>query len=107
MSVLGRCLIPDVDVNASSPLGSWDTEVVRRYIPRHRDLSWDGCHILSEDNSSQPCEAWVYDDTYYTSSRAIEWDLVCGRRWMGAVAKAAYMFGVFAGAVSLGSMADK
>ncbi|XP_026294275.1 organic cation transporter protein [Frankliniella occidentalis] len=104
-----RCLIPDVDVNASASLASsWDTEELRRWVPRREDGSWDGCHMLDPaTNASLPCESWVYDSTYYTSSRSIEWDLVCGRRWMGAVAQAAYMFGVFAGAVTLGSLADK
>ena len=36
-----------------------------------------------------------------------KWNLVCDRRWMGAVAQTSYMFGVFTGAVLLGSMADK
>lgn len=32
---------------------------------------------------------------------------MCGNRWRGAIAQSSYMFGVFIGAVSLGSMADK
>lgn len=33
--------------------------------------------------------------------------MVCDNRWMAAVAQSAYMFGVFTGAVVLGSLADK
>jgi hypothetical protein len=37
----------------------------------------------------------------------LQWDFVCDRRWMGAVSQSAYMLGVFAGAVTLGTLADK
>ncbi|XP_034253284.1 organic cation transporter protein [Thrips palmi] len=104
-----RCVIPDVDVNTTGTLASsWDSLAVREWVPRHEDGSWDGCHLYAENQTAKvACSEWIYDTTYYTSSRAIEWNLVCSRRWMGAVAQAAYMFGVFAGAVSLGSLADK
>lgn len=61
---------------------------------------FDGSDIVS-------CESYVYDPTYYVSSRTIEWDLVCDRRWMGALIQCAYMLGVFTGAVVLGGLADK
>lgn len=67
----------------------------------------DKCHYLDLDNVTQACDSWSYDTTYFKSSRGMEWNLVCSRRWMGAVAQATYMFGVFVGAVTLGSMADK
>ncbi|XP_014203835.1 organic cation transporter protein [Copidosoma floridanum] len=67
----------------------------------------DSCRYLDADNRTRACQAWIYDTSYYESSRAIEWNFVCSRRWMGAVAQSAYMFGVFVGAVTLGSMADK
>ncbi|KAK3925859.1 Organic cation transporter protein [Frankliniella fusca] len=103
-----RCLIPDVDNATATLASSWHTEDVRRWVPVREDGSWDGCHLLDPDtNASAACDQWVYDTTYYTSSRTIEWNMVCSRRWMAAVAQAAYMFGVFAGAVTLGSLADK
>lgn len=33
--------------------------------------------------------------------------MICDNRWMGCVAQSSYMFGVFTGAVVLGSLADK
>uniref|UniRef100_T1HI94 MFS domain-containing protein n=3 Tax=Rhodnius TaxID=13248 RepID=T1HI94_RHOPR len=60
-----------------------------------------------DTNSTTECEDWVYDYTYYKSTRAIDWDFVCGQRWMGAISQSAYMFGVFIGAVTLGALADK
>ncbi|XP_011497366.1 PREDICTED: organic cation transporter protein [Ceratosolen solmsi marchali] len=67
----------------------------------------DSCHYVDIKNQTHACTSWTYDTTYFQSSRAIEWNFVCSRRWMGAIAQSAYMFGVFAGAVTLGSMADK
>lgn len=71
-------------------------------------ISLDSCHYLDDvANVTRACDEWVYDTTYFQSSRGMEWNFVCSRRWMGAVAQSAYMFGVFAGAVTLGTMADK
>lgn len=78
------------------------------FIPKTPSGEWDSCSVfLNGTNSTARCDRWVYDDTYYPSSRAIEWNFVCDRRWMGAVAQSAYMFGVFTGAVFLGNAADK
>ncbi|XP_043663386.1 organic cation transporter protein [Vespula pensylvanica] len=67
----------------------------------------DTCNYLDEFNVTKKCESWTYDTEYFKSSRGMEWNFVCSRRWMGAMAQSAYMFGVFIGAVTLGSLADK
>ncbi|KAJ9584030.1 hypothetical protein L9F63_021634, partial [Diploptera punctata] len=99
-----RCLIPEEDDNSTL----WNNPDALSWIPRNKDGDLDSCHMVDKiTNSSVKCNQWVYDNTYYLSSRAIEWNLVCDKRWMGAVAQSAYMFGVFTGAVVLGSLADK
>lgn len=101
-----RCEVPGVDENGTVAL--WDSPEVLASIPLIRDGVLDSCHLIDPTtNSSVKCNKWVYDNTYYQSSRVIEWNLVCDKRWMGAVAQSAYMFDVFTGAVVLGSMADK
>ncbi|CAK9804073.1 Organic cation transporter protein [Anthophora plagiata] len=65
------------------------------------------CYYLDTNNVVKQCESWTYDTQYFQSSRAMEWNFVCSQRWMGAVAQSSYMFGVFIGAVTLGSLADK
>ncbi|XP_003706502.1 organic cation transporter protein [Megachile rotundata] len=67
----------------------------------------DSCHYLDTDNVIKKCDSWTYDTQYFQSSRGMEWNFVCSQRWMGAVAQSTYMFGVFIGAVTLGSLADK
>lgn len=62
---------------------------------------------MYQDNATVTCSKYVFDTTYRSSSRAIEWNLVCERRWMGSIAQTVYMLGVFTGAVVLGGMADK
>ncbi|KAG8239287.1 hypothetical protein J437_LFUL017380 [Ladona fulva] len=99
-----RCLIPDVENKTTAVYNS--SQAVD-YIPSAASGQPDMCHYYGDNETLLSCDSWVYDTTYHTSSRAIEWDFVCSRRWMGAVAQSAYMFGVFTGAVILGSMADK
>lgn len=84
---------------------------LERFIPKLPSGELDSCKIFEYNNSTNltqtHCSTWVYDTTYHASSRGMDWDFVCHQRWMGAVAKSAYMFGVFTGAVTLGSAADK
>ncbi|CAD6215560.1 GSCOCG00000371001-RA-CDS [Cotesia congregata] len=85
-------------INATYPNGTELTDV---------PLNLDSCHYLTNDSIVKQCDDWIYDDTYYKSSRGIEWNFVCSNKWKGAVAQSTYMLGVFTGAVTLGSLADK
>lgn len=101
-----RCFIGGIDtLNATAP---FSTPALLQAIPSHNGVL-DSCSMFSLDvpNTTVPCTAYVYDDTYYKSSKTVEWDLVCDKRWMGAIAQTIYMFGVFTGAVTLGGLADK
>lgn len=78
------------------------------YIPKLINGENDSCHVWNSDtNTSEACTAWIYDNQYYKTSRAIEWNFVCENKWRGAVAQSAYMLGVLTGAIVLGSLADK
>ena len=101
-----KCSIPEFtsmidSLNDTS--SSWNSSAVADGGPRHVG----SCHYLDPNNMLTKCESWTYDTQYFQSSRAMEWNFVCSQRWMGAVAQSSYMFGVFIGAVTLGSMADK
>ncbi|KAK4879079.1 hypothetical protein RN001_007225 [Aquatica leii] len=102
-----RCRIPDLDVSLNT---SFIPDKLEMYIPKLDAETFDSCsmyNLSANDNSTIPCDSWVYDLTYYKSSRGIEWNFVCNQRWMGAVAQSVFMFGAFIGAVTLGSAADK
>ncbi|EZA48635.1 hypothetical protein DMN91_001367 [Ooceraea biroi] len=106
-----HCDIPEANVSTLLNESSfnvtlnhdWNTSFVAEHLPRRLD----SCHYLDHENVTRECDSWTYDTTYFQSSRGTEWDFVCSRRWMGAAAQSSYMFGVFVGAVTLGSMADK
>ncbi|KAL6262289.1 hypothetical protein P5V15_007383 [Pogonomyrmex californicus] len=104
-----RCDIPETNTSVltkdlfDSTILDWNTSSIMDHLPRRLD----NCHYLDRDNVTQECTSWTYDTTYFQSSRGMEWNFVCSRRWMGAVAQSSYMLGVFMGAVILGSMADK
>lgn len=63
--------------------------------------------MYGENKTLKTCESWVFDTQYYSSSRGIEWNFVCSRRWMGAAAQTAYMVGVLFGSLILGRLCDK
>lgn len=100
-----RCFIAGVDgVNGTVPFT--DARILSA-IPQHNGVL-DSCSMFGDTlNTTVACSAYVYDNTYYKSSKTVEWDLVCDKRWMGAIAQTIYMFGVFTGAVTLGGLADK
>lgn len=100
-----RCSIPWLENDTSI---SWDSEEVRSAIPSGAQGSLSSCLIKNpSSNMSSLCNDWVYNTTYYTNTRAMEWSMVCERRWMGALAQSVYMLGVFFGAITCGTLADK
>lgn len=103
-----RCFIEGVDslsLNTTSSMLNLNT--LGEYIPLNKDGELESCWMMDGLNKTTACTSYVYNNTYYKSSRAIEWDLVCDRKWMGALAQTVYMLGVFTGAVWLGGLADK
>ncbi|KAK9871378.1 hypothetical protein WA026_011633 [Henosepilachna vigintioctopunctata] len=101
-----RCEITNIDVNKTMTALNYTT--LLKYIPVKSNNEFDSCSMFNgTSNETYKCTSWVYNNTYYTSTRAIEWDFVCDRRWMGAIAQTSYMLGVFLGCVTLGNLADK
>lgn len=100
-----RCFIESIDTNVS--YAPWNSSEILAAIPQ-KNGGLDSCAMFGGNNDTiVPCTAYVYDDTYYKSSRTIEWNFVCDKRWMGAIAQTIFMFGVFTGAIVLGGLADK
>lgn len=100
-----RCFIAGVDT--LNETAAWNSSAILNAIPLRKGVL-DSCSMYSGiGNETIACSSYVYDDTYYKSSKTIDWNLVCDKRWMGAIAQTIYMFGVFTGAVTLGGLADK
>lgn len=100
-----RCHLPGIDdMNYTVP---WNSTLVLDSIPLNDHGKLESCVMYGDNKTLTECTSWVYDTQYYTSSRGIEWDFVCGRRWMGAAAQTAYMFGVVAGSLIFGRLSDK
>ncbi|KAF4520100.1 hypothetical protein B566_EDAN010329 [Ephemera danica] len=101
-----RCWVEGVD--GAETFAAWNSSGIVSSIPTNANGGLDSCHVIDPvTNQSSECQQWVYDTTYHVSSRSIEWNMVCSQKWMAAVAQSVYMFGVFTGAVVLGSLADK
>lgn len=99
-----RCFIDGIDTDdVAAP---WNSSEILAAIPL-KNGALDSCSMYSTNHTTVPCERYVYDHTYYKSSRTIEWDLVCEKRLLGSLPQTFYMLGVLTGAVVLGGMADK
>lgn len=100
-----KCNVPETDTLVADPsnLTTIYSNSSMEILPR----AVDACYYLDASNEMKECDSWTYDTQYFQSSRGMEWNFVCSRRWMGALAQSSYMFGVFIGAVTLGSLADK
>lgn len=77
-----RCFIDGVD-NSSFSYVPWNSSEILAAIPTKASGELDSCHMYDDHNNTVDCTAYVYDRTYYESSRTIDWDFVCDRRWMG------------------------
>lgn len=99
-----RCWIDGVDTNET--VAAWNSSAILSAIPKKASEQLHNC-LMYQGNATVTCSNYVFDTTYRSSSRAIEWNLVCDKRWMGSIAQTIYMLGVFTGAVVLGGMADK
>ncbi|XP_062820911.1 solute carrier family 22 member 6-A-like isoform X2 [Anolis carolinensis] len=57
---------------------------------------------------TEPChDGWVYDQSVFTNTIIMEWDLVCNLRTRRQAAQSIYMGGVLVGALVFGSLADR
>uniref|UniRef100_A0A2A4J2Z5 Major facilitator superfamily (MFS) profile domain-containing protein n=1 Tax=Heliothis virescens TaxID=7102 RepID=A0A2A4J2Z5_HELVI len=99
-----RCWVDGVDTNES--IAAWNSSEILAAIPKTISGGLHNC-LIYENNDTVSCSKFVFDTTYRSSSRSMEWNLICDKRWMGALAQTIYMLGVFTGAVVLGGMADK
>ncbi|XP_050674809.1 organic cation transporter protein isoform X2 [Leptidea sinapis] len=100
-----RCALDGIDT--FNYTAEWNSSLVLNEIPLNDHGKLESCVMYGENKTIEACTAWVYSTQYYTSSRGIEWNFVCNRRWMGAAAQTAYMFGVIIGSVVLGRLCDK
>ncbi|KAL7033716.1 hypothetical protein ACKWTF_007690 [Chironomus riparius] len=101
-----RCFIDNVDTNET--IASWNSTDILSRIPLKANGELDSCHMYTEGtNETIKCSRFVYDTTYYQDTRTMQWNMVCDNLYLGALAQTIYMLGVFTGAVTLGSLADK
>lgn len=99
-----RCFIDGIDT--IDKIAAWNSSDILAAIPL-KNGALDSCSMYSVNQTIVPCDSYVYDRTYFKSSRTIDWDFVCDKRWMISIAQTVYMLGVLTGAVVLGGLADK
>lgn len=81
--------------------------MVQDAIPKKPDGKLESCLIYGYNKTIDTCHSWVYNTQYYKSSRGMEWNFVCERRWMFAVAQTSTKSGAVVGSLVLGRLSDK
>ncbi|CAH1402020.1 unnamed protein product [Nezara viridula] len=100
-----RCQVPWLENETDL---AWDSPTALAAIPLKPDGSYSSCLLINPTtNLTEACDKWVYDKTHFKHSRTVEWDLVCDKKWLGALSKSIFMLGVFTGSFTLGILADK
>ncbi|XP_053604362.1 organic cation transporter-like protein [Plodia interpunctella] len=54
-----------------------------------------------------PCSSPMYDDSVFTNTMIMEWDLICMRRWMASFSQTLFQLGVLIGSPLFGMAADR
>ena len=70
-----RCFIDGYD-NSSISYVPWNSTEILAAIPLKETGELDSCHMYGANQTIVPCESYVYDRTYYETSRTIDWNFV-------------------------------
>ncbi|XP_064635336.1 organic cation transporter protein-like isoform X2 [Lineus longissimus] len=65
------------------------------------------CTMYDLDGNETRCSSWVYDQTYFTPSAVMEFNLVCERMIYRSNANMAFMLGLLVGGVIGGELSDR
>nr|XP_053628567.1 beta-alanine transporter-like [Cherax quadricarinatus] len=63
--------------------------------------------VEEESLPTQPCEAWQYDTSTFSSTLISEWNLVCGRETLRSLIQSVYMMGYAVGSPLGGFFSDR
>lgn len=99
---------------------TWDQRLIVS-IPQQEDGELSSCQIFPEpqihllSNSSNgshldavPCKnGWVFDNSAFTSTVVMEWNLVCDQKGMTKVTATIFFVGVMVGAAVFGILSDR
>ncbi|CAL8112136.1 unnamed protein product [Orchesella dallaii] len=103
-----RCYVSEID-DEWSPNSELST-----YIPTLEEEKLSSCEKYRNpgtNNSTISCGEhgymYIYNSSYYGSSRITELDMVCEREWMRTLLQSIFLFGALVGAAGGGALADK
>ncbi|XP_064469214.1 solute carrier family 22 member 7-like [Ornithodoros turicata] len=86
-----------------------DTEWKEVGIPRKDDGSYDRClvyeHFYAGNHTAVRCREWEYEK--HSKTIIMQWNLVCDREWLLALAATVYMIGALVAVPVMGVAADR
>lgn len=108
-----RCKIPGYDNDTFLEQSDYHRQLINMSIPDPDDpdsiYKYDRCHIIqykSNVSSQVKCTEWVYDKSVFQETFASKVNLVCDDSLKTSHAQMIFYFGVLAGDVGFGSLAD-
>nr|XP_006824127.1 PREDICTED: organic cation transporter protein-like [Saccoglossus kowalevskii] len=94
----------DLVKNLSIPLEENSNTCGRHFVYSHCERYVN----KTNTNTTMKCNhGWEYDRSQYKSTIFQEFNLVCGRYYMGALSSSAYSCGMLIGSIGFGSLSDK
>ncbi|KAG8185669.1 hypothetical protein JTE90_008939 [Oedothorax gibbosus] len=81
-----------------------------RKCSRYKDINvtfpLDENYTITRSDDVISCDAWEYDNSFYTSTVVNQWDLVCDKEWLVSLSKSVFMAGLFFSNLIFGQLAD-
>ena len=60
-------------INGTILQADWNSSAVLQHVPLRKDESHERCYLFDGNSTVyKACDMWVFDETYHTSSRAID-----------------------------------
>ncbi|XP_012266588.2 organic cation transporter protein-like [Athalia rosae] len=95
---------PDIWSNGTKELSSCESYVVRSKVQNNSDADTE---FQAQSIFVEKCNSFVYDKSIFTLTTTSEFNLVCDRAWLRAMADSIFMVGMMIGSIIFGDLADR
>ena len=69
-------------------------------------MNYYSCRCPADDNGTVVCSEWAYDDSHFSETVSMKWDIVCDNRYLRTLSGTLRMFGLLVGSLVFGWLSD-